>query len=491
MKRNGGIIGPNREPSPNSTIGIYDLYDQYNSTFYDLWTRSAGYNSITYERGAQVFEGDTLVFNVSTVGVSNNTRVYWFVFNISGVTGGDFVGGALSGSFLINNNLGSFSITISQDGVAELGNQFRVQLRESNNINAAVVLQTGVIEILEPGATVSGPTQANEGTPVTFIINTVDFPFGSLSWQLEWIQGLQTTTDVDINAGTVEIVNGVGSVTVNLSADGFTEGTEAFRLVIFNSTGTSIGASPLCYIQDTSTGSTEQQTNTTIRVLYIANDYTSLYSTMAQKLKTQNDILASAEPNFYSAQTTFTVFGKENAWDLDQSYSDQGYDCLIWSNNYTGSVNTYQTILNFLNANKGVVWLNFGHTYWSNGYWPQYNVYAYIGPQWQITASGGWNSGNSYGAVSGITGIMRGVTEQRDQGYLANGFVPVNGGQYADESNTNTTYRLAIYKDYGFQSRRVDINAWIGGTWDNDPTITNGILRCVVNSCYWAAKKFL
>lgn len=257
MKRNGGILGPNREPRPEGTNGIYDLYDQYNSVLYDLWTRSAGYSSITYDRGAQVFEGDTLVFNVTTVGVSNNSRVYWFLFNINGVDSSDFVGGATSGNFTINNNLGSFTIRLATDTVSEPNQQFRIQLREQNNVNAAVVLQTGVIQILEPGATLSAPSSVNEGSVVNVQVTTTDFANGTLNWELEWGTGLKTNTDMDAFDGTVNIVNSQGTITFTVLSDLKTEPTqETFRILLKNGANT-IGSSSYITINDTSQGSLE------------------------------------------------------------------------------------------------------------------------------------------------------------------------------------------------------------------------------------------
>ena len=481
MKRNGGIIGPNREPSPNSTVGIYDSFDQYNSTLYDLWTRSAGYNSITYDRGAQVFEGDTLVFNVSTIGVSNNTRVYWFIFNINGVTSSDFVGGETSGSFLINNNLGSFSITLTIDTISEPNRQFRVQLRTQNNVNAAVVLQTGVIQILEPAASVTGPSSINEGQTATFTITTVDFTSGTLNWSIEQMSGTKSVTDYASDTGSVVISGSTGTVSIEVLADTFTEGTESFRLILYGTTGTVIAASNTVTINDTSVGGSEGSANLAVRVLWIANDYVTAPTA---NLKTLNDNLANSQPQFYTNSSTFTNV-TQAAGDLSAPVDHTPYDVCIWSNNYRGGSNVWQTLIGFLNNNKGVVWCNFAHTYWN-----AQQAYDNIGSQWQITAAGGWTPGDAYGQVSGVIGIMKGVTEQSAQGYLATGFTPVNGGAYADQTNTNSTYRLAIYKDFGQLSRRVDINAWIGGGWDDNPSVENNVLRCLLNSCYWSAKRW-
>ena len=256
MKRNAGIVGPNQEPAPNRTTGIYDLYDQYNSTYYDLWTRSAGYNSITYDRGGDVLEGDTLVFNVSTVGVSNNTRVWWFLFNIDGVSGTDFSDGQTSGSFLIKNGLGSFSRTLVTTDGTEGQQSFRIQLREQNNVNAAVVLQTGVIRILEPTVTITNPSSINEGQTLTFNITTVDFPSGSLNYKLVWVSGAQYPTDVDQFEGSVSVVNSAATASFQIFADGFTEGTETIRLECYINNNLA-GQSSVVSIIDTSTGGTE------------------------------------------------------------------------------------------------------------------------------------------------------------------------------------------------------------------------------------------
>jgi len=479
VRRNGGIIGPNREPRPESTNGIYDLYDQYNSVLYDLWTRSAGYSSITYDRGAQVFEGDTLVFNVTTVGVANGSRVYWFLFNINGVDSSDIVGGTTSGNFTITNNLGSFTITLATDTTPEPNQQFRIQLREQNNVNAAVVLQTGVIQILEPGATLQGPSSMNEGTTANIQVTTTDFPSGSLNWDIDWGTGTRTNTDLDAFDGSVIISNSSGTITVGANADGYTESTpETFRVLLRNTAGTVIGASNYITINDTSTGGSEIAGNLAVKVLWLANDWR--FPGVAN-LKTLNDSLANSEPQYYSTASTFTAI--QEYIDLASIRDHTPYDVVIWSNNYRGGNNTFDTILGFLNNNKGFIMCNFAHTYWN-----AQNAYNRFGVQWQITNQGGWTNASPVGTVAGTLPIMRGVNDQRDQGFVSTGFTPVNGGAYADETNTSST-RMAIYKDFGIASRRVDINAYIGGAWDDSGSVSNGILRCLLNSCYWVAKR--
>jgi len=84
-----------------------------------------------------VNEGSSLTFNVTTTNVSNGTTLYWTVTNA-----GDF--GTSSGSFTINSDAGSFSVTPTADTTTEGAETFQAQIRTGSTSGTIVDTSTSV-----------------------------------------------------------------------------------------------------------------------------------------------------------------------------------------------------------------------------------------------------------------------------------------------------------------------------------------------------------
>ena len=106
-----------------------------------------------------------------------------------------------------------------------------------------------------PTATVTpSTTSINEGSSVTFTVNTTNFPSGTLTWSLNTVSGTINTSDFNGGAitGSFNITSSTGSVALTLENDLTTEGKESFQLQVINE-GNIIGTSPTITINDTST----------------------------------------------------------------------------------------------------------------------------------------------------------------------------------------------------------------------------------------------
>jgi hypothetical protein len=76
---------------------------------------------------SSVSEGGSVNFTISTVGVPNNTTLYWDTSGSSSAY--DFTSGTLYGTVLINANTGSITRTLVNDGLSEPAEPFTINLR--------------------------------------------------------------------------------------------------------------------------------------------------------------------------------------------------------------------------------------------------------------------------------------------------------------------------------------------------------------------------
>ena len=90
-------------------------------------------------------EGSALTINVATSNVADATTLYWTVTNA-----GDF--STSSGSFVINSNAGSFTVTPDADSTTEGAETFQVQIR-TDSISGTVVETSDAITINDTSTT--------------------------------------------------------------------------------------------------------------------------------------------------------------------------------------------------------------------------------------------------------------------------------------------------------------------------------------------------
>ena len=90
-------------------------------------------------------EGSTLTLNVATTNVANGTTLYWTVSN-----SGDFA--TSSGSFIINSNEGSFTVTPTADSTTEGAESFVVSIR-TVSISGSIVTASPTITINDTSLT--------------------------------------------------------------------------------------------------------------------------------------------------------------------------------------------------------------------------------------------------------------------------------------------------------------------------------------------------
>lgn len=93
-------------------------------------------------------EGDSVTFNVFTYQIPNGTTLY---YTLTGISAADVSGGALSGSFAINSNTGSVTVTTVSDLTTETTEIMTFQLRTISTSGSIVL--TSNVTILDTSVT--------------------------------------------------------------------------------------------------------------------------------------------------------------------------------------------------------------------------------------------------------------------------------------------------------------------------------------------------
>lgn len=136
--RTGSITGT--VVATSATITIYDTSPAITYT-----ATPAAYS---------VNEGSPLTINVTTTGVANGTVLYWFLdapsVALRPATSADF--SAMTGSFTVNNNAGSFTVTPIADKLTEDSEMFRVNIR-TGSASGPTVATCGAITINDTSIT--------------------------------------------------------------------------------------------------------------------------------------------------------------------------------------------------------------------------------------------------------------------------------------------------------------------------------------------------
>lgn len=206
-------------------------------------------------------EGGTAFFEIFTTNVPNSTTLYWEVLNGNDPQyysqTADFA--VTSGTTTITDNYGAISIDLIADSLTEGIEKFYISLR-TGSASGPMVATSSLITINDtstaplPTYSVSAsPSPVDEGTQVTFTINTTLVSNGTT---LYWTND-GTTSSGDITGGSTSgsftINSNTGSVSLTPVADSTTEGSET---IVFNvrtgSTSGTIVASTTVTVNDTS-----------------------------------------------------------------------------------------------------------------------------------------------------------------------------------------------------------------------------------------------
>ena len=213
------------------------------------------------ESTTSVNETDIVTFTVNTTNVPVGYILYYTLDgDISGGSGTaspfDFVG-LSSGSFAVTGSSTSVPIRISFDNITDIGETFYFNLRTVNTSGTirASSSQITINNVPATFAVTPSATSVNEGSSITFTVNTSGVPNSSTLYYS--ISGTNITSeDFSDNTltGSFTINTNTGSITKTLTllSDSPTEGTETFILTIRlgSPTGDIVATSPTISIVD-------------------------------------------------------------------------------------------------------------------------------------------------------------------------------------------------------------------------------------------------
>ena len=234
------------------TSQYYSVYLRANSFELLAPSSSAQTYSVT-ETANNINEGSALTIDVSTTNVADSTELHWTIESNSG----DF--NVSSGSFLINSDFGSFTITPTADNTTEGDETFTVAIR-TDSITGNIVATTGTITIndesQDPVPTYSlsaNLDSADEGSVVILTLQTthvaenetVPFTINGSGIVLEDFVNLDSLGAGEFTVG----ADGSATFNLEINSDSTTEGPETFTVVLDDHPEVSVDVD----INDTST----------------------------------------------------------------------------------------------------------------------------------------------------------------------------------------------------------------------------------------------
>jgi len=199
-----------------------------------------------------IAEGSTGNFQIRTTNVADNTTLYWTISHETS-SAGDF--SDVSGSFVVSNNNGAFSISVIDNPAGEGSETFTVRVR-SGSLFGSILATSSTITITETETYqfTSIPVSINEKASATFELSTTNVLNNT---RLYWTVLHNTTSSQDFvsDSGSFTITNNLGSFTLSTVADLTTEGNQTFRIQLRkgSTSGDIVATSNLITIIDTST----------------------------------------------------------------------------------------------------------------------------------------------------------------------------------------------------------------------------------------------
>ena len=216
-------------------------------------------------------EGETVNFTVNTTGIPNGTTLTWYVVGNSSTDYND-----MYHNFTINNNQGTFSISLLQDFIDDPGESFVVRIQSGSHSGSTVYATSTTINInqvswtfnITPSVTTIAEStggQSPVNTTLTLAIATTNVANGT---QLRcWPERVSpsggdysgtydftTTWDTGNPPWDFTINNNAATLPIKIKGDALTEGTEVwrFRFAPYNNQNVTAGTSPDITITDAS-----------------------------------------------------------------------------------------------------------------------------------------------------------------------------------------------------------------------------------------------
>lgn len=139
---NTGSIALTHNGTAQAIFNLPTLGNYISTTTIPVTTRPAPtYTYGTFPAGNSISEGGSGTFTINTTNVPDGTTLYWTLDTINGTSSADF--SAISGSFTINSNVGSFTVSAVADYLTEGSEGFGYLIRTGSTSGTIVLSVTG------------------------------------------------------------------------------------------------------------------------------------------------------------------------------------------------------------------------------------------------------------------------------------------------------------------------------------------------------------
>jgi hypothetical protein len=233
------VVGSENQETFQIQIRTGSITGSIVATSSTITVEDTSISSYTLTQSAtQIDEGESVNFTLTTVGIPNETTLYYTSSNITDVT-------PPSGSFVVNDNTSSFSVTALQDAIIESDESFFVNVRTSSVTGDIVAISSEITIKNKTSVSVGvSTTIIFEGESVTFTVTPTGIPNGT-------VLNYSHSGDALPQSGSFTIINGSGAFTLTAIEDALVESIETFTVDIKNSLGNTLATSPSISITNT------------------------------------------------------------------------------------------------------------------------------------------------------------------------------------------------------------------------------------------------
>ncbi len=257
-----------------------------------------------------VSEGSSLQFTVNTTSIPTGTVLYYNLSSSSTATTADFT--SYSGSFTINSNTGTFTVTLATDLTVE-SEVFYMDVKTAS-ISGTIVATSPQISIIDTSPTYSlspASSSVNEGDSLIFTVTTTNVANNTILYFNLNTSSTATTADFSVYSGSCTITSNSSTFSVTVARGDVVENEYFYMdLKTGSITGTIVATSSQVTITDVfptysvipqaSSVNEGSSLNFTVATTYVA-DGTVLYFNLAS-----GSTATTADFSTYSGSCTIT-----------------------------------------------------------------------------------------------------------------------------------------------------------------------------------------
>lgn len=155
-----------------------------------------------------VFEGDSIAYTITTVGVANGITMHYTLNNSSQATSGDFTT-AVNGSVIINGGTNTFILTTNNDITRTANESIIMDMRVGNSSNSVVVSNSSAAII---------PQLKLVGTATTSNTTTLNLPSGLQQDDIAVVVQTVSDGDIVVPSGWTAIYTSAAGATMDFGA---------------------------------------------------------------------------------------------------------------------------------------------------------------------------------------------------------------------------------------------------------------------------------